>query len=507
MAAAPVGIGDVIAGKYIVERVIGEGGMGVVLAARHRELEQRVAIKFLLAEIAQQGMAAERFRREARAAARIRGEHVCRVLDVGTLESGIPFMVMEYLEGRDLSSELDERGKLPYFEAVGFVLQACEALAEAHASGVIHRDLKPANLFLESRGDGSRRIKVLDFGVSKSLIDAATPGHGVLTQTSSLVGSPLYMSPEQLDSARDVDARTDVWALGVVLYELIAGRTPFHGESIPQLVTAVLHETPRPLAAWHVDVPPGLDAVLLKAMSKQRKQRYASVSEFVNALMPYAPAESAGTASRVSRLLSMPEPVTGVTPQPDLPTGRTPVAPEATSTPLAWGTAPRRGASGLWVGALLLLAVGLSVGGYLYFLRAERAEPPAAATQPVAAPSETPQSAASVTAPEKTQGHPATSAKTEVAAPAAGAPATPKPLAPSPAPPQLQAADPNLARPKPPGAVVPPAPARLEARPPAPVAAPSRPAEADRPPEVPVPERAPASATPGSSISDFGGRR
>ncbi|HEX4352856.1 MAG TPA: serine/threonine-protein kinase, partial [Polyangiales bacterium] len=257
MSAPPVVIGDVIAGKYVVERVIGEGGMGVVLAARHLELDQRVAIKFLLPEIAETGMAAERFRREARAAARIRGQHVCRVLDVGTLETGIPFMVMEYLEGRDLASELEDRGRMPVEEAVGYVLQACEALAEAHANGVIHRDLKPANLFLEACADGSRRLKVLDFGVSKSLIEGTAGRQAALTKTSSLVGSPLYMSPEQLDSARDVDARTDIWALGVVLYELIAGHTPFNGDTIPQLVTAVLHDPPRALSASQITVPNG----------------------------------------------------------------------------------------------------------------------------------------------------------------------------------------------------------------------------------------------------------
>ena len=159
MAAPPIGIGDVVAGKYVIERAIGEGGMGVVYAARNRELEQRVAIKFLLPEFAEQGMAAERFRREARAAARLRGEHVCRVLDVGTMEAGVPFMVMEYLDGRDLASELDHRGQLPVEESVGYVLEACEALAEARVAGIIHRDLKPANLFLETRADGSRRVE------------------------------------------------------------------------------------------------------------------------------------------------------------------------------------------------------------------------------------------------------------------------------------------------------------------------------------------------------------
>ncbi|HET8938911.1 MAG TPA: serine/threonine-protein kinase, partial [Polyangiales bacterium] len=151
MREPPIAIGATVAEKYVIERVLGEGGMGIVLAARHRELDQRVAIKFLLPEIAQRGVAAERFRREARAVASMRSEHICRVLDVGSLADGIPFMVMEYLDGCDLSQELERRERLPYAEAVAYVMQACEALSEAHRSGIIHRDLKPANLFLEQR--------------------------------------------------------------------------------------------------------------------------------------------------------------------------------------------------------------------------------------------------------------------------------------------------------------------------------------------------------------------
>ena len=301
MAAPPIAIGDVLAGKYVIERAIGEGGMGIVFAARHRELEQRVAIKFLLPEFAEQGMAAERFRREARAAARMRGEHICRVLDVGTLDTGIPFMVMEYLEGRDLASELDRRGQLPVEEAVGYVLEACEALAEAHVAGIIHRDLKPANLFLETRADGSRRIKVLDFGVSKLLLSLSE--NGALTKTSSLVGSPLYMSPEQLDSAKDVDARTDVWALGVVLFELLTGNTPFRGETIPQLVAAVLQDAPVRFPQLAVPLPPGLAEVVSRTLAKQRDKRYASVAELAQALAPYAPPSARESISRISRLL------------------------------------------------------------------------------------------------------------------------------------------------------------------------------------------------------------
>jgi serine/threonine-protein kinase len=519
MSAPPVVIGDVIAGKYVVERIIGEGGMGVVLAARHLELEQRVAIKFLLPEIAEQGMAAERFRREARAAARIRGQHVCRVLDVGTLESGVPFMVMEYLDGCDLATELEQRGHLPCDEAIGYVLQACEALAEAHATGVIHRDLKPANLFLEACADGSRRVKVLDFGVSKSLLDG-TPGRGAaLTKTSSLVGSPLYMSPEQLDSARDVDPRTDIWALGVVLYELIAGRTPFQGESIPQLVTSVLHDPPRLLADQNIIVPDGLEDVLRRALSKQRALRFGSVAEFVIALMPYAPPQALGTAGRVSRLLSGTEPLTSsslpaaapssswrATPGSE-PARSTPSAVEPGATPLSWDTAAhQRKNRRLRAGLLALVCLGLLAGGYLLVLRSKGAPPSEAANPP-----------ADGVQPSATG--PAVRAAKPVSAPVVAAAAAAPPSVPSEAP---TAASVSNTAPAAPAAPLPAADTQaklngdvLNAPPPAaakPVAAapPLKPATSLAHPQLrvePEPVHPVKNPPPPSSISDFGGRR
>lgn len=301
MATAPVKEGDVLAGKYRVERVLGVGGMGVVVAARHQDLDQQVAVKFLLPEIAEHGDAAERFRREARAAVKITSEHVARVIDVGTLEEGVPYMVMEYLSGNDLSDELRKRGPLPVEEAVGFVLQACEAVAEAHAAGIVHRDLKPANLFLHKRADGTRIVKVLDFGISKSV---GTGMDLALTSTAALIGSPLYMSPEQMHSAKSVDARTDIWSLGAILYQLLAGRPPYVGESLPQLCSALLNESPRPLADFRSDVPEGLEQALLGALTKDREQRYPGIPQFVRALEPYAAVEMQVHARRAERLLS-----------------------------------------------------------------------------------------------------------------------------------------------------------------------------------------------------------
>jgi eukaryotic-like serine/threonine-protein kinase len=302
MAEPVVKENETIAGKYRVERTIGEGGMGVVVAATHLELDHKVAIKFLRPEIAGEGSSAERFRREARAAAKIRSEHVCRVLDVGTLESGVPYLVMEYLEGCDLSDELTRRGHLPIEEAVDYVLQACEALAEAHAAGIVHRDLKPGNLFLSARADGSRSVKVLDFGVSKSLLE---PGSGLrLTKTATLVGSPLYMSPEQLEAKKDVDPRADVWALGTILFELVTGRTPFQADTMPQLVHAVM-STPAPsFAEMGVSVPPGLEDVVRGALTKQREVRLQTVAVFARALVPFGPAHAMASAARAERVLS-----------------------------------------------------------------------------------------------------------------------------------------------------------------------------------------------------------
>src|SRR4051812_480796 len=210
--------GQILGGKYRVDRVLGAGGMGMVVAATHLQLDERIAIKFLLPEALRNPEAVARFGREAKAAVKIRGEHVARVIDVGSFENGAPYMVMEHLDGRDLSSFIHERGAMPMSDAVDAVLQACEALAEAHALGIVHRDLKPANLFLTRRPDGTPSIKVLDFGISK--LTAPGADHS-MTKTSAVMGSPLYMSPEQMTASRGVDARTDIWALGVVLYELL----------------------------------------------------------------------------------------------------------------------------------------------------------------------------------------------------------------------------------------------------------------------------------------------
>ncbi|HEY3253497.1 MAG TPA: protein kinase, partial [Polyangiaceae bacterium] len=293
--------GQVLAGKYRIERVLGRGGMGLVVAATHLQLGERVALKFLLPEALGNAEAVSRFEREARAAVRIKSEHVARVSDVGTLDNGAPYMVMEYLQGVDLSVWLAHRGVLPIEQAVEFVLQACEAIAEAHTLGIVHRDLKPANLFVIERPDGVLAVKVLDFGISKTtgLSHAAAS----MTKTSAALGSPLYMSPEQMQSAKDVDARGDIWALGVVLYELVSGRTPFPGETLTELVLKVVTAPPVPFAALNAQIPAGLEAVIFKCLEKDRAARYASVAELAGALLEFAPRRSNFSVERIGRVM------------------------------------------------------------------------------------------------------------------------------------------------------------------------------------------------------------
>ncbi len=301
---APVQEGDVLAGKYRVEKVLGYGGMGVVVSAFRNDLEQRVAVKFLSQAAAERPDASERFRREARAAAKIRSEHVARVLDVGTLDTGLPYMVMEYLEGNDIADELRRLNVLPMPDAVEFVLQAIEALAEAHAAGVVHRDLKPGNLFLARRADGSRRVKVLDFGISKSLTGSSVEELS-LTKTAALIGSPLYMAPEQMRSAKDVDTRADIWSLGAMLYEMLTGQPPYTGESIPQLCAALLHDDPIPLRQHRPEIPEGLEQAVLRCLMKDRNQRFPTVFDLGRALLPYAMPDSRIHVERAERVLGV----------------------------------------------------------------------------------------------------------------------------------------------------------------------------------------------------------
>lgn len=278
MEQAAVQLGSVLAGRYRVDRVLGQGGMGIVVQAMHLQLHQPVAIKFLLPEVLINQQIVQRFVREAQAAVRLRSEHVARVIDVGTLETGAPYMVLEYLDGCDLSNF--PRAHLTVGIIVDLLLQACEALAEAHSLGIVHRDIKPANFFITRRADGSPLLKVLDFGISKMPVADSN-----LTATQTVMGTPAYMSPEQMKSSRDVDNRSDIWSLGVVLYELLQGAPPFGGETFSSMILKVVTE---PLPRITLPLPPGLDAVIYRCLEKEPAHRFQNVAELAQALARYA---------------------------------------------------------------------------------------------------------------------------------------------------------------------------------------------------------------------------
>lgn len=294
-------IGDVVAAKYRLERVAGEGGMGVVYAAEHLVLKQRVAVKVLHPDAASSEAVVERFAREARAAAKISSEHVARVLDAGSLDAGTPFLVMEFLEGSDLEELRALEAKLPVSEVVDYMIQALEGLAHAHAVNIVHRDLKPANLFLASRPDGSRIIKLLDFGISKAT--TAKPEDKRLTG-QFVLGSPVYMSPEQLRNAPDIDGRADLWSVGVVAYELLAGDPPFDGEGVGEIFAAILEQAPVPLHERNPNVPEGLSDVISRCLRRDPNERWANAAELARALAPFGSPGQGALVERAEQVLA-----------------------------------------------------------------------------------------------------------------------------------------------------------------------------------------------------------
>jgi eukaryotic-like serine/threonine-protein kinase len=275
--------GHLLGGKYRIEAVIAEGGMGVVLRATHLELDCPVAIKLIRPEHTENEDVIARLLTEARIAAGLRSKHVNRVLDVGRTDTGLPYLVLEHLEGSDLSGYLERRGRLPIVEAVDCVMQACEALAEAHAFGIVHRDLKPDNLFLSEEADGSFVLKVLDFGISKA--PAARRAGRTLTNPFEVVGSPSYMAPEQIRGGQ-VDARADIWALGVLLHELVSGDPPFAAATINDTFSLILDEgyTLPPLEAGPVSDQ--LFSIISRCTQRGADERYQDVVELAGALAP-----------------------------------------------------------------------------------------------------------------------------------------------------------------------------------------------------------------------------
>jgi len=301
---SPLVPGQILVGKYRVERQIGRGGMGIVLAATHLQLEHLVAIKVLRRDLLEDDKALSRLLSEARAAAKIRSEHVARVLDVGTLENGSPFIVMEYLDGEDLADLLDHQGALDVTQAVVFLLQSCEALAEVHAAEMVHRDLKPGNLFVAKLPDGSSSLKIVDFGISKHIGGSAR--NQAATTSAQVLGSPYYMPPEQM-RAEPVDERSDIWSLGAILFEMLTARPPFLGETLPEVYAAVLSQSAPAIDTLRPGIPTGLDDIVQRCLDKDPAQRFCDVADLAEALAPFGGPTSAQSVERITRILTNPE--------------------------------------------------------------------------------------------------------------------------------------------------------------------------------------------------------
>jgi hypothetical protein len=482
-----VGPGEVIAGKYRVERVLGEGGMGIVVAARHVQLGQMYALKFMREDV----MTAEyksRFLREARNTVRLKSKHVSRVFDVGSLESGAPYMVLEYLEGTDLSALLQQRGPLPVHEVCEYVVQACEAIAEAHSHGIVHRDLKPANVFLTRGTNGEPIVKVLDFGVSKvqdlglssSGGDDTRPGgsapDSVVTRASDLLGSPSYMAPEQVISARDADTQSDIWSIGVILYRLTTGKAPFQAQSLGELIQSIMHGTIPSPREHRPDLPPGFEHVVMRCLEKDRERRWPDVIELSRALAPFTTPVANPSVERIALL----GPALPVAPQqhatsaPSYPSG-------AVWARGAHATGPSRAvAAEVSRGGMVLrgLALFVVVAGVTF----------AIGTQWM-----------------KSRGTRAPTGPTVAAQPEP--PSTALPASAAPSPPTVTAAPPP---PSPPAATVFAAPNRLgptkpAAAKPRPTARPAAPADPPKPSATPTAPTAPTATAPSTAPTATGG--
>ena len=365
----PIHAGDMLAGKYRLEGVLGEGGMGVVFVGVHASLDERVAIKVLHPKRASDPQIVTRFVREAKTGFKLRSEHAVRTLDVGvhaTPSGDLPYIVMELLDGQDLSHLIDSSGAVPIPQAVGLVLQACEALASAHALGIVHRDLKPSNLFLIDGPDGKPFLKVLDFGISKmnEVADAARS----VTTTDAVLGSPGYMPPEQMRASRDVDARADIWSLAMVLWEMLVGKPMFASDTFPEMCAKVLHgDLPTPRQAGAA-IPDALEAVITRALASEPDDRYPTVLAFAEALAPFLDADPSSRLARITNLSKTP-PARGSSIPPMAPalsvastaTSHPPPAPKRTTTPIPWGVTETRTKPSprfIWLAASVVVVAG-----------------------------------------------------------------------------------------------------------------------------------------------------
>ena len=374
--------GAVIANRYAIVRTIGTGGMGEVFQARRLSDGLMVAIKILREELVKDRESVARFHREARAASSLRSDNAARILDFGELPNSQPYIVMEFLDGHDLMTEIDTRGSMPLDEAAHYVAQACHAMMEAHALGIVHRDLKPPNLFLANEA-GGRKVKVLDFGISK----ITSSYDGTVTSTQMSFGSPLYMSPEQIRSTKGVDARSDVWSLGVILYECVIGEPPFVAETPGALAVVISIEPHTPPSQKRAGLPPSFDVVIAGALQKDPKKRYQSVREFLRAIEEFLPrggfAPDAIAERRHSQTNIAPtgEPGVGfVTTAPAMPGGPGPaptlaippritLGPATTDPPVS--ASPKQERVGLIVAALMI-PLGAFAFGFAIWLYSQR---------------------------------------------------------------------------------------------------------------------------------------
>jgi hypothetical protein len=431
--AATYAPGTVLLDRYDIEAQLGVGGCSLVLRARDRLLDQPVAIKILRTDVGFARDMETRLMREARAIAQLSSQHVVRILDVGTVDTGAPFLVMELLHGTDLDAVLTRHRLLPPGLAVDYILQACDAFAEAHARGIVHRDIKPSNLFVVDRSDGAKIVKVLDFGISKS----STPDEELsLTQTALLLGTPAYMAPEQMRSARLADARSDIWALGVVLYQLVEGRMPLKGDNFADLVVAASTLPHEPMT-----VAPELAPVIARCLAKAPDDRYANMAELAASLAGFTAGEiGRACVTRTARVL-------GIAPRIPLPISTSvAVVPPAAS--------PWR------IAIIAAVAAAIAIPATLLLARGREPAPPESSGRPVPAAV-----APAAVAPAAVEPTPA-------------APTPPPVVPPPPTPPPPQTAPPPTAPPPttPPPTAPPPATAAMPA--PAASTAASRPGSA-----------------------------
>jgi len=406
-------VGRIVGGKYRLLRLLGAGGMGEVYEAQHSIIGRRFAIKFLHPLLAGNNESVARFQREAQAAGSLENENIAAVVDAGTADDGAPYLVMEYLDGEDLAHLLVRGGPLPVPRAAYIVIQACRGLAAAHSRGIVHRDLKPENLFICRRNDGSDLVKVLDFGIAKLHTGRAATGTG-LTQTGTTMGTPFYMSLEQARGAKEVDQRTDLYALGVILYEILSGAKPHPGESYNEILYHVISKEPAPLDSARPGLPPGLSAVVHKAMAREVDDRYATAADFTAALIPFAGRTVTPLSSQVGLAAvlgaTIPSPVSlpalGVpasTPlerssptailNPIRPSPTALLTPAAQEAPVLLAPGPKRVQARAVLSAALVIVVALLAA--LIIWRVLRREPamapiPVAASTPAPAPAPAP---------------------------------------------------------------------------------------------------------------------